>query len=203
MSKTQDLIERLLPAFSPRPGDPLFPRDKRGRCGPSCAANGWVNDYLESCDQTSGSTGVPSAFTAVRADGFNPRALTMVGATCVVAVSAKTVCGLKAWMRHQQHDVGIVMREPAMIRDHRRAAGVGYADVRGDDNIRRPRILPRRPTTHSVVQRQCWPVVDLPQTDGCCILFQQFHRRGHALALIQPEHRDVILGCANASWVQR
>ena len=30
-----------------------------------------------------------------RADGFNPRALTMVGATCVVAVSAKTVCGLK------------------------------------------------------------------------------------------------------------
>ena len=54
-----------------------------------------VNNYLESCDQTSGSTGVPSAFTAVRADGFNPKALTMVGATCVVAVSAKMVWGVK------------------------------------------------------------------------------------------------------------
>ena len=54
-----------------------------------------TNNYLESCDQTPGSTGVPSAFTAVRADGFNPKASTMVGATCVVAVSAKTVCGLK------------------------------------------------------------------------------------------------------------
>jgi hypothetical protein len=52
-----------------------------------------VSNYFASCDQTSGSTGVPSAFTAVRADGFNPRALTMVGATCVVAVSAKMVCG--------------------------------------------------------------------------------------------------------------
>jgi hypothetical protein len=80
-------------AIATRLGDTLFRNDKRGRCGLSCAADERLNDYLESCDQTSGSTGVPSAFTAVRADGFNPRALTMVGATCVVAVSAKTVCG--------------------------------------------------------------------------------------------------------------
>jgi hypothetical protein len=49
------------------------------------------NDYCVSCDQTSGNTGVPSALTASKADGFNPNAFRIVGATWVVAVSAETV----------------------------------------------------------------------------------------------------------------
>jgi len=52
--------------------------------------------YFASCALTSGSTGVPSALTASSAAGSSPNTFTIVGATCLVAVTADTVWAVKA-----------------------------------------------------------------------------------------------------------
>src|ERR1700733_8533969 len=95
---------------------------------------------------------------------------------------------LETWMRHQQHDIGVVMCKATVISDHRRASGVGYAYIRSHNDVWCPRILPRFPTTNVVIQRQGRPEVDLPEANRCCVLFKQLHGRGNTLALIQPEY---------------
>jgi len=45
--------------------------------------------------------------------------------------------GFEARLRQQQNDVGVVMREAAVLGQFRRAAGVSNADVRGHDDVRR------------------------------------------------------------------
>jgi hypothetical protein len=108
-----------------------------------CSFLGQEMLHWPSCDQTSGSTGVPSAFTASRAARIQPQRLQDRRRYLRGCRFGRDGLCREAWMRYQQHDIGIVMREAAVIRDHRRAAGVGYAHVRGHDNVRRPRILPR------------------------------------------------------------
>src|SRR5713101_2597264 len=48
--------------------------------------------------------------------------------------------GMEVGIRHQQHDVGIVVRETAVFRLFLRASGVDYADVRLHDDIWSPRV---------------------------------------------------------------
>jgi hypothetical protein len=86
MQREEDYKHRALAS------DAAFHKTKRShRARPLLPAN----DYFASCVSTSGSTAVPSALTASNAAGFSPSAFRIVGATCVVAVSAETVCAVK------------------------------------------------------------------------------------------------------------
>ena len=133
--------------------------------GPSCPAN----DYFASCAQTSGRTDVPSAFTASSAVGYqSQRHHDRRRDLCGCRGGRDGLCG-KAGIGYQQHDIGIVMREPAVISHHRRAARIGHAHVRRHNNVRRPRNLTRLKTANVVVQRQGRPVSKSPEPDRCCL----------------------------------
>ena len=49
----------------------------------------------------------------------------------------------EAWISKQQHHVGIVMGETAVISQRRAGGNVGHAEVGCDEYVRRPRIVAR------------------------------------------------------------
>ena len=70
--------------------------------------------------------------------------------------------GLEGRIGQQQHDIRVVMGEPAVLGQFRRAAGVSNADVRGHDDVRRARVY----GWVVVVKNERRAVVDLPELDS-------------------------------------
>ena len=70
--------------------------------------------------------------------------------------------GLEGWKGQQQHDIRVVMGEPAVLGQFLGAGGVSDADVRGHDDVRGARVHGRV----VVVKRKRRAVIDLPQRDS-------------------------------------
>src|SRR5271166_5607988 len=107
--------------------------------------------------------------------------------------------GAEAWVGEQQHDIGVVMGKPSVLRLLLGTAGVSDADILGDDDVRRAGV----DGWVVIVERDRWPVVDLPERDSGAggIIFEDFDAGVGIGGALQPEERDVIFRRPNAGRV--
>jgi hypothetical protein len=96
-----------------------------------------------------------------------PSDLRIVGATWAVPNLGTDRVGPEADLGEQQHDIGVVMGEPAMLR-LLRGAGVSDADIRGHDDVRTTRIY----GCFVEVERGRRAVEDLPEADDGGVVFK-------------------------------
>ena len=92
----------------------------------------------------------------------------------------------------QHHDVGVVMREAAVLGHFLHACGIDDADVRGDDDVRRPRIRTRNVEHQSKARPDIEFAAIGADLTGVSLECREGARDARRAAVGEPQQRDVV-----------
>ncbi len=129
--------------------------------------------------------------------GIDAEGLEDCGSDLGCANFRKDCSCVEARVGKQEHDVGVVMGESAVLGELLAAAGVDDADIRGHDNIRSARI----DGWVVVVKGKRRAEVDLAEADLVGVLLEDLDAGSGVRGVLQPDERDIVFRRSNASGV--